>query len=88
MRNQYKNLENSTYLVCLMIPLVTNPQDCAFTPMKRWVDILNDFNHHVDFNVHSPFGDYFCTETYLRKQKLEKLKNEKILEHTKQKLYS
>ena len=82
MRNKYKNL--TTHVVCISEYLsITEPK--TYTLYKKYkilklndfiITIENDFRSET-FNLYSPFGGNFCSEFYLRKEKLKKLKNKK-----------
>lgn len=58
--------------------------DAVVTPLKHYdivsfdmgfqLIIKDDVGNNIRFNLYSPFGDSFCTISYLRKQKLKKIK--------------
>lgn len=82
MRNQYKNL--GKFVFCLNTPKFGDPDTFTLGKKYKIIDnyskkipiiiIENNYGGKEIFNIHSPFGDCFCSLTYLRKKKLEQLK--------------
>jgi len=78
MRNKYKNLSN--YLICLSLPIGAIN---SFTVGEKYkiksingvyIKIVGNSEDEM-FNLHSTFGDCFCSVSYLRKKKLNSLNN-------------
>lgn len=79
-RNQYLGLETAEYVICLEPPnwtdafIIGNRYKINYHGNGPWeIGIENEFGGQEVFNIHSPFGDNFCTLKYLRKKKLESL---------------
>lgn len=82
MRNKYRGLNETNYVICLTKPKPYGGE--AFTINKKYkiinkinsfqIKIENDYGGNELFNIHSPFGDNFCTLKYLRNKKLKKNK--------------
>lgn len=81
-RNKYDGVINADFLICLDSHGIS---DEYTTNVKYDIVYINDKIHteisiicdngSVDrFNIHSPFGDRFCTLKYLRKKKLKRIK--------------
>lgn len=83
-RNKYLNLENEKYVICIC-------ECTGFKIGRKYKIIYQGRNHHQQtpwlivieneyggqeiFNIHSPFGNNFCTLKYLRNKKLKKIKS-------------
>lgn len=80
-RNQYSGLETAEFVVCLESPYggrhdftVGEKYKITYRGNGPWeIGIENNYGGQECFNIHSPFGDNFCTLKYLRKKKLEKI---------------
>lgn len=79
-RNQYVGLETVEFVFCIEYP----DSSGAFTVGKKYrinyfgnfpweICIKNNYGGQEIFNIHSHYGDSFCTLKYLRKKKIEVL---------------
>jgi len=79
-RNRYNGLENTEFVFCIEEPdssgdfTVGKKYKINFRGNVPWeIGIENNYGGQEIFNVHSTYGDNFCTLKYLRKKKLETL---------------
>jgi hypothetical protein len=78
MRNQYQHLDVNKFVICLSLPFLYEKEFTVGNKYKilnynyNYLTIESDIGQQT-FNIHSPFGDSFCTIQYLRKKKLNQL---------------
>ena len=81
-RNRYSGLVNANFVICLKKPylgqntrkyfIVGNRYKINYRGNNSWeIGIENEFGGQEIFNIHSSFGDNFCTLKYLRKKNLK-----------------